>query len=339
MTDLVKRLLAISLMDLRTGGFLAHTMDTALEAARALEAKDREIWKVNIQLEAQRDMLKDAVARIDAAESQLATVRHDALEEAAQVAEATGESKESRAAETMRRDTYLLREAEAFVAIEIASAIRALQSSPASPIADRGSEVSDAEKGEDNRLTSEELTGIFGPTMPWEAVTLLWGAAKEKDNRSIDQVRAELKAIAAKKTTEPTGEQINAAHRAVATHYPGCNPDECELRRVDTNRMCACCQHGYDAIVAALALSSLPSNGSSDDRTDVSAERSPIVNQSSPPPAKGVTEEEIARAFCGGPGCDLDKIGCSFECSIGNRSWLFRGAANVFRLTQEKGGV
>lgn len=49
---------------------------------------------------------------------------------------------------------------------------------------------------------------------------------------------------------EPTGEQVDAAHRAVAKHYPSCNPDECVARHGDATR-CACRQHAYDALVAA----------------------------------------------------------------------------------------
>jgi len=37
MSDIVDRLRAVAAMDLRTGGFLAHTLDTAKEAADEIE--------------------------------------------------------------------------------------------------------------------------------------------------------------------------------------------------------------------------------------------------------------------------------------------------------------
>ena len=71
MTDIVERLLAIANMDLRTGPFLAHTFDTAEQAAGdikylrdTISIKEKEIAAKDAELERLRNVLAVAGVRL-----------------------------------------------------------------------------------------------------------------------------------------------------------------------------------------------------------------------------------------------------------------------------------
>ena len=69
MSDVVERLRAVAAMDLRTGGFLAHTLDTAAEAAVLIERLQVALNAKPVLTDAQREQLLTGYGAILSAES------------------------------------------------------------------------------------------------------------------------------------------------------------------------------------------------------------------------------------------------------------------------------
>lgn len=66
----------------------------------------------------------------------------------------------------------------------------------------------------DEKITQDELVRMFGTTMPIEAVNLVFG--KDTGNRTLLEVRAELRRLAAERDARPIIEATQADRAAAA---------------------------------------------------------------------------------------------------------------------------